>query len=124
MTASLFFPSVAHPPNCFDVLASAGLHEFRADFADMLFNHAAVALRVIAPYRLIDALFVKDLIGVSGQKFDDVKFSLGKGKLLLIPKYFSAREVDNQPPGGHNLRRAVIPLVPAQMILNAGNQFL
>ena len=63
----------------------------------MLFNYAAVALRVIAPYRLIDAFLVKDLIGVRGQKFDDVKFSLGKGKLLLIPKYFSIREIDNQP---------------------------
>ena len=76
MIVFLFFPSVAHPPNCFDVLISAGLHELCADFADMLFNHAAVALRVIAPYRLIDTLLVKDLIGVRGQKFDDVKLSL------------------------------------------------
>ena len=124
MIVSLLSPLVAHPPNRFDVLTPAGLHELCADFADMLLNHVAVALRVIAPYRLIDAILVKDLVGVRGQKFDDVKFSLGKGKLLLIPKYFSAREIDNQPLGGHNLWRAVIPLVPAQMSLNAGNQFL
>ena len=31
------------------------------------------------------------------------KFSLGTGKLLLIPKYFSIREIDNQPLGGHDL---------------------
>ena len=35
-----------------------------------------LALRVIAPYRLIDTLFVKNLIRVRGQKFDDVKFPL------------------------------------------------
>ena len=72
----LLFPSVARPPNCFDVLTPAGLHELCADFADMLFNHAAVALRVIAPYRLIDTFFVKNLIRVRGQKSDDVKFPL------------------------------------------------
>ena len=64
MIAFLLFPSVTHPPNCFDVLVPAGLHELCADFADMLFDHAAVALRVIAPYRLINALLVKNLIGI------------------------------------------------------------
>ena len=33
---------------------------------------------IICPYRLINALLVKNLIGIRGQKFDDVKFSPGK----------------------------------------------
>ena len=66
------FPSIANPPDSFNIVLSGHTLQFLTDFTDMFFHYAAVPGSIQPPHGFIDPFPVKDLPGMGQKKLQNI----------------------------------------------------
>ena len=90
------FPSIADPPDRFDIVFSRNALQLLPDLANMLLYYTAVSGSIQSPYGFIDPFPVKYLSGMGQQKFQNIKFPLGKLDFCPLEMHGAAGQIDQK----------------------------
>ena len=115
----LFYPFIAAPPDCFNILRP----QLVSDASDVFLHHSIVSGAVKAPHLFINCFPAEHLSRVEGKQFHYIKFYLGK---------FYGPTISRDGPCGvvhHNVSKAtdadflLDTALSAQVSLHPGSQF-